>query len=38
MDDSGMNFIATPWLWYGEKLPKPAGSMCVVAFKMTISY
>ena len=39
LDDSGKNFIATPWLWYGDKLPKSAGSMCcngsVVAYVTT---
>ena len=29
MDDSGNNFIATPWVWYGDApLPKTAGAMC----------
>ena len=29
MDDTGKNFIATPWVWYGEEpLPKAAGAMC----------
>jgi hypothetical protein len=28
LDDSGLNFIATPWLWYGDTLPVAAGKMC----------
>ena len=29
MDDTGNNYIATPWVWYGDApLPKAAGAMC----------
>jgi hypothetical protein len=29
MDNTGNNYIATPWVWYGDApLPKTAGAMC----------